>query len=407
MSECPECFDCDLNCSRQSGQHLRATIGFSAGPCGLIPGHPVNSGQERGLAACVSEPFEVFSPKQFKGMKESTALTRHFASQGFKIKLRQDAGAGRGGRKRKAADGNSIVDGNRRSTARPRKLVDEGSGTMVTSSSRSGVNDPDGLDGVRLQKMRIEPLPSRRSSSRAGSAMGRQDGAEDYMNGYMDGTNDDTTAMYDGEPSRSTSRADGKVSLPPIGKVLKQSSIWFNESGLPVDAEPAAAADGDEDVRLVGGVAFEDGIRYGGDDGGLPPMSFGRLPSMISEGILPTTPGGFLGPSDPANFSLKGLSSRFAAPVNSHNNNPIAPFADQVYDRMDGAGFRPSGMAIRSSLNAFGSHPPPPMHPLAQAHDDRQAFSSGVPNKAFNLAIPMSSKVEDDGEGPPLPFRTI
>jgi hypothetical protein len=43
----------------------------------------------------VSEPFEVFSPKQFRGMRESTAFTRHLASQGIKVKLRTDTTAGR------------------------------------------------------------------------------------------------------------------------------------------------------------------------------------------------------------------------------------------------------------------------------------------------------------------------
>ncbi|KAI9638964.1 velvet factor, partial [Dioszegia hungarica] len=43
----------------------------------------------------VSEPFEVFSPKLFTGMRESTLFTRHLATQGIKIKLRTDTNAGR------------------------------------------------------------------------------------------------------------------------------------------------------------------------------------------------------------------------------------------------------------------------------------------------------------------------
>jgi hypothetical protein len=343
-----------------------------------------NSGQERGLAACVSEPFEVFSPKQFKGMKESTALTRHFASQGFKIKLRQDGAAGRGGRKRKAADGNGGNEGNRRPPARTRPKLAEAGGDVP---------------GSAMAVMRIDPVQSRRSS---GSAVGRQDGgAEDYMDGYMDGTGDEPIPTHEsGEPSHSTSRADGKVLLPPIGRVLKRSSIW---SGIPLDAEPTTTTtvDGDEDVRLVGGVAFEDGIRYGGDDGGLPPMSFGRLPSMLSEGILPTTPGGYMGPSDPANFSLK----RFAAPVNSHNNNPVAPHADNLYDRLDGSGHRPPALSSRPFMPVSSNHPPLQSH--YSGYDDREAFSSAVPRKPFNLAIPTPRKVEEDGEGPPTASSSL
>ncbi|OCF35243.1 hypothetical protein I316_03286 [Kwoniella heveanensis BCC8398] len=47
------------------------------------------------LARTVSDPFEVFSPKLFKGMHESTPLTRHLAAQGLKVKLRTDTSVGR------------------------------------------------------------------------------------------------------------------------------------------------------------------------------------------------------------------------------------------------------------------------------------------------------------------------
>ena len=47
------------------------------------------------ITSATSEPFEVFSPKLFRGMKESTPLTRHLASQGLKVKLRTDTNIGR------------------------------------------------------------------------------------------------------------------------------------------------------------------------------------------------------------------------------------------------------------------------------------------------------------------------
>ncbi|WVQ79373.1 hypothetical protein IAT38_001470 [Cryptococcus sp. DSM 104549] len=60
------------------------------------------------LAHVVSEPFEVFSPKLFKGMHESTALTRHLAAQGLKVKLRTDTHVGRqSGNRRRQADSSS------------------------------------------------------------------------------------------------------------------------------------------------------------------------------------------------------------------------------------------------------------------------------------------------------------
>ncbi|TYJ57887.1 hypothetical protein B9479_001497 [Cryptococcus floricola] len=55
------------------------------------------------MAHTISEPFEVFSPKLFKGMHESTDLTRHLAAQGVKVKLRTDTTVGRQSMRRRRA----------------------------------------------------------------------------------------------------------------------------------------------------------------------------------------------------------------------------------------------------------------------------------------------------------------
>ncbi|WVQ75143.1 hypothetical protein IAR50_004752 [Cryptococcus sp. DSM 104548] len=55
------------------------------------------------MAHTISEPFEVFSPKLFKGMHESTELTRHLAAQGVKVKLRTDTSVGRQSVRRRRA----------------------------------------------------------------------------------------------------------------------------------------------------------------------------------------------------------------------------------------------------------------------------------------------------------------
>ena len=57
----------------------------------------------RELTSVVSEPFEVFSPKLFRGMRESTPLTRHLAAQGLKVKLRTDTSVGRQSHSRRRA----------------------------------------------------------------------------------------------------------------------------------------------------------------------------------------------------------------------------------------------------------------------------------------------------------------
>lgn len=44
------------------------------------------------LASIFSDPFTVWSAKRFPGVKESTALSKCFASQGVKIPIRKDGG---------------------------------------------------------------------------------------------------------------------------------------------------------------------------------------------------------------------------------------------------------------------------------------------------------------------------
>ncbi|RSH93268.1 hypothetical protein EHS25_007622 [Saitozyma podzolica] len=63
------------------------------------------------LASTVSDTFEVFSPKLFKGMRESTAFTRHLAAQGLKVKLRTDTAIGRQSDSRRKAS--SVTSGSR------------------------------------------------------------------------------------------------------------------------------------------------------------------------------------------------------------------------------------------------------------------------------------------------------
>nr|XP_018260373.1 uncharacterized protein I303_07291 [Kwoniella dejecticola CBS 10117]OBR82531.1 hypothetical protein I303_07291 [Kwoniella dejecticola CBS 10117] len=63
------------------------------------------------LTRTVSEPFEVFSPKLFKGMHESTPLTRHLAAQGVKVKLRTDTSVGRQSTSRKRTPATSANSG--------------------------------------------------------------------------------------------------------------------------------------------------------------------------------------------------------------------------------------------------------------------------------------------------------
>ncbi|RKP38260.1 velvet factor [Dimargaris cristalligena] len=40
----------------------------------------------------ISDPFTVYSPKRFPGMTESTELSKAFANQGLKIRVRTDLG---------------------------------------------------------------------------------------------------------------------------------------------------------------------------------------------------------------------------------------------------------------------------------------------------------------------------
>lgn len=64
----------------------------------------------------VSEPFEVFSPKLFKGMHESTPLTRHLATQGLKVKLRTDLSGGKASNRRRSTQAAASFSAGRKTT---------------------------------------------------------------------------------------------------------------------------------------------------------------------------------------------------------------------------------------------------------------------------------------------------
>ncbi|KAF3035360.1 hypothetical protein E8E11_003082 [Didymella keratinophila] len=57
--------------------------------------NPVD-GRAQYLASCFSEKFSVLPPKDFKGMEESTALSRCIADQGVRLRLRKEARAAAG-----------------------------------------------------------------------------------------------------------------------------------------------------------------------------------------------------------------------------------------------------------------------------------------------------------------------
>lgn len=332
-----------------------------------------------------SEPFEVFSPKLFGGMRQSTTLTRHFASQGLKIKLRQD-GTSRGGRSKKAqpAGQDSSVQSKRQDAdtpyAKPQKATPlsrarKHSQVSPTTPSAPAFSIPpspiqrsfpsvstisNGLNPYRsygssfatqysmssVDSQTMNPaLPSSSafpshpypfgthlqeigdySQSRPGSndtaTKRSSDDTVSTIDTALDSvyTGNNAGPMVQGgslipdRPLRSTgvelpkpnisehSVAPGapRETLPSLNTAMRQSSVWLNNANLVPPDETA------------GGISFRNGIRYGGDDGGLPPMSFGRLPNLIYEGLLPGTPGVFGGGNDLANFSLKNGSGSMA-----------------------------------------------------------------------------------------------
>lgn len=345
-----------------------------------------------------SETFEVFSPKLFGGMRQSTTLTRHFASQGLKIKLRQD-GTGRSGRAKKAqsAGQDASAQSKRQDTgasyAKPQKATPiprarKYSQVSPTTPSAAAFPIPPSpaqrsFPSVSATSNGLNPYRSYASSFATQYSMSSVDsqnmssvlpssstfppdsyafGAHleefgDYSHSRpgTDGTatkrsSDDTVStidtaldsLYTGNNSHATAQRGALVAerqirstgvelpkpnnsghpsttdasretLPSISTAMKQSSVWLNNANLVPPDDTA------------GGITFRNGIRYGGDDGGLPPMSFGRLPNLIYEGLLPGTPGVFGGGNDLSNFSLKNSSGSMALTPYSLINGSAPP----------------------------------------------------------------------------------
>ena len=53
--------------------------------------YEVSNGEVSQLGEIISRVFEVYSPKVFPGMEESTFLTRSFSDQGVRLRLRKDS----------------------------------------------------------------------------------------------------------------------------------------------------------------------------------------------------------------------------------------------------------------------------------------------------------------------------
>ncbi|WRT69637.1 uncharacterized protein IL334_006626 [Kwoniella shivajii] len=103
------------------------------------------------LAKTVSEPFEVFSPKLFKGMHESTPLTRHLAAQGVKVKLRTDTSVGRQStsRRRTPASNNKSTSSGNKITSVEQKPSASPSGSTMPYPSPSSSTQHSPLDRPR------------------------------------------------------------------------------------------------------------------------------------------------------------------------------------------------------------------------------------------------------------------
>lgn len=244
-------------------------------------------------------------------MKPSTTLTRHFASQGFKIKLRQSSGYGKtattAAKKRKKEDsGGSAATGGGAGgsgSSKSRRRMSDVAHMTTGDSSISG--EPYQTSPVSAMHSTFGASPHARRYTEpeppAYQPMFRPHHQSDFHPAPLLDTGQPPPQAPPAASSSSHGRSGGgSISLPPIAAAVEQSSVWFRRAGLIHDSPPDAA--GHE-----GGREFRDGIRYGGDDGFMPPMSFGKLPNMIYEGLLPTTPGpsNMFPPTDLSGFSLK------------------------------------------------------------------------------------------------------
>lgn len=252
-------------------------------------------------------------------MKPSTTLTRHFASQGCKVKLRQSGGYGAGPRKRKVEGGRQQQQSANSSSTKVQKrnsplhrqerfTTSARADDMMTSPISGRAPYLNSADDQSHQQTNLNsnlmPSPRRQPSS--------------LSNG--DSPLAPPSALSDLPPpsTNSSNNHQQQISLPPIAAAVEQSSVSFRNAGL-VSFEQSSSSSASYLSATAkappvavdqGGREYRDGIRYGGDDGSMPPMSFGKLPKMIYDGILPSTPGPTMfSPTDLSGFSLKMTSN--------------------------------------------------------------------------------------------------
>lgn len=422
-----------------------------------------------------SETFEVFSPKLFSGMRQSTTLTRHFASQGLKIKLRQD-GTGRGGRRKKAqpvepADSGPEpppLKGTMPSEARPRTTPSQAmpmqdsqvsptsnafippySAAPVSNPQPSGQRTSSSISSISyhlnphggskdssatrysMSTTDCHHVPSTQHSTSTfsprstffGAYLGAgQDGNHDSFgtrNDISKYSSDDNIQSIDATLDPQSNEADtqlgsrqpmhffssamevdlpkpwgpgtvsatekGTTTLPSLNAAVQQSSVWLRNANL-VPSDDLAS----------GGIMFRNGIRYGGDDGSMPPMSFGKLPSLIYEGILPGTPGNSNGNgNDLSNFSLKNGSSNFTLTPYPLTNGS-APATPSISLHQDLTQFL-------ANENTNGSKPMPRLEPSSRPDQSSRPYRPpiDIPGSARRPDTPSKpSQFADLDENP-------
>ncbi|WVQ96003.1 hypothetical protein IAU59_003103 [Kwoniella sp. CBS 9459] len=118
------------------------------------------------LTRTVSDPFEVFSPKLFKGMHESTPLTRHLAAQGLKVKLRTDTSVGRQSTSRRRTPA---------ATTPTHAAFDKAVTSSPMTAMSSGVAKSQSAQTATSSSTRHSPVDSRSSSTQPRKVMTTSD----------------------------------------------------------------------------------------------------------------------------------------------------------------------------------------------------------------------------------------
>ncbi|KAJ2000004.1 hypothetical protein GGI04_004329 [Coemansia thaxteri] len=356
-------------------------------------------------ASTLSDVFSVYSPKRFPGMMESTPLSKLFAEQGLRIRIRTEAGTKKRGKKATANDGFG-------SAAKRARVLDDGSQHYTNG-------------GIVFARHNVSISASPPVSSLACGTPARA-AAVGATNPGLFIFQHDPFSVYRSESESMATDGQHQCYQPKDVFGLDEScyqrqvSNPHSSPGYDIKAHHATAELGHGhtlDISDIAAVALLDSLSGGNCISGVPKHM--ALPSVSNPNLSQLlTSTGNMGRTYPANIGLSHASAAqtYALPVRTGHISSLQELADSTqqhaanpFDSISAASFNmsapysnyrvtsartaPDPMYLHSSLVGSATR----IHPQLRADDSTGIALPHMTQRLYNSQIRTPSSASSAG----------